>query len=523
MWPTQRPGADYDDDSDDEPGPPPAFDDDDDSDDEPPPPPPDGFEGVFNTTPAGRGPSSSGISSGPAWNAQQAEMVRRQLAGEDPAPAGHKEFDEDDDDEDGGAHPYSREAANSATRMEQSDADSNEGSQKMGRSQKEGKAMRPADREKAQQMAMMQAGYVADDKGGSTREDMMAARSEVAKDEKGAVPKAEPAASKKREKTGLGRWGTGGDGVYHTEEEEPKKKGGFFGSLFGGGKSNKNLGLTKEADAEAPAPEPATPIDELIAKAEEEARTRRPEPPRAGCTQHTAHSTQHPAPSTQHTAHSTQHTADRARRAPRTAKRACARRPPPLPSSRSSRRHPLSPLPPYSHIRVLTHGGGVVRQAEASNVPPIKREKAVHGWVFKRGGVKSKAWKKRYCVYEPETRRFTYYDSDSAAFKDEQRKGRVLVTQSGVVNKAPARSKMQKRLQHGTVDEALEIAVEQGDGGRKGPQYEFKFNTAENRVFEAYVDKATDLRKWLEAMPHWEGRLTMGFLHKRKHGTKKSR
>ena len=31
----------------------------------------------------------------------------------------------------------------------------------------------------------------------------------------------------------------------------------------------------------------------------------------------------------------------------------------------------------------------------------MSRDGAISGWLFKRGGVKSKAWKKRYAVYEP--------------------------------------------------------------------------------------------------------------------------
>jgi hypothetical protein len=44
---------------------------------------------------------------------------------------------------------------------------------------------------------------------------------------------------------------------------------------------------------------------------------------------------------------------------------------------------------------------------EASGRPPMRREGAVFGWVFKRGGLKSKGWRKRFCVYEPKVKRFT--------------------------------------------------------------------------------------------------------------------
>ena len=36
-------------------------------------------------------------------------------------------------------------------------------------------------------------------------------------------------------------------------------------------------------------------------------------------------------------------------------------------------------------------------------LPPIQRKDALAGWVFKRGGFKSKAYKKRFAVYEPRT------------------------------------------------------------------------------------------------------------------------
>ena len=171
-------------------------------------------------------------------------------------------------------------------------------------------------------------------------------------------------------------------------------------------------------------------------------------------------------------------------------------------------------------------------EAEASGVPPAGRPNAVHGWVYKRGGLKSKGWRKRYCVYEPLTKRFTYYDSEDAARRDQRRKGRVRVTQSAVVNKASARSKVERRLSaaegarklvgvEASIQDAIDAA---GDPSAKGgAKYEFKFNTAEGRIFELYVEKATELRVWLEAMPHWGEELTMGWLYKRKHGSKKGR
>lgn len=147
--------------------------------------------------------------------------------------------------------------------------------------------------------------------------------------------------------------------------------------------------------------------------------------------------------------------------------------------------------------------------AEASGLPPIARDGAIHGWVYKRGDRRSKAWKKRYCVYEPACQRFTYYESDAACARDTPRKGRVQVTQSGVVNKTSARKAVERRLSQatGTIDEAVQQSVAMGEGTTKGhPKYEFKFNTADGRVFECYTEKAAELRGWLEAMPHWEVR-----------------
>ena len=63
----------------------------------------------------------------------------------------------------------------------------------------------------------------------------------------------------------------------------------------------------------------------------------------------------------------------------------------------------VSTVPPASLTRALAVRvcASCVWQAEASGVPPVMREGAVHGWVYKRGGLKSKAWKRRYAVYEP--------------------------------------------------------------------------------------------------------------------------
>jgi hypothetical protein len=58
-----------------------------------------------------------------------------------------------------------------------------------------------------------------------------------------------------------------------------------------------------------------------------------------------------------------------------------------------------------------------------------------------------------------------------------------------------------------------------------GSKYEFKFHAVdakgEPRVFECYTESAKQYRSWLEAMPHWGSDLTMGWLNKRKHGSKK--
>ena len=69
-----------------------------------------------------------------------------------------------------------------------------------------------------------------------------------------------------------------------------------------------------------------------------------------------------------------------------------------------------------------------------AQLPPIEQEGAVTGWVFKRGGVKSKAWKKRYAVFVPSIKMWTYYESDKHAGLDIKRKGHVKVVQAAKVN-----------------------------------------------------------------------------------------
>ena len=183
---------------------------------------------------------------------------------------------------------------------------------------------------------------------------------------------------------------------------------------------------------------------------------------------------------------------------------------------------------------------------EASGVPPVSREGALKAYLYKRGGLKSRAWKKRYCVYEPKTGAFTYYADEKSAAADEKRKGRTIVTQSAPINKATARARVERRLSKATEagsraaadaqaeaeaaavatsvknsmhaglsEEALKVAAKEG-------KFEFKFNTTEGRVYECYTELATEYRAWLKAMPHWSETLTMGWLYKRKHGSKKS-
>jgi hypothetical protein len=73
-------------------------------------------------------------------------------------------------------------------------------------------------------------------------------------------------------------------------------------------------------------------------------------------------------------------------------------------------------------------------EEEEDPTPPMSREGAIHGWVFKRGKLKSRAWRKRYAVYEPTSQYFTYYDSREQAAADTKRKGRTKVTQSSAVS-----------------------------------------------------------------------------------------
>ena len=49
----------------------------------------------------------------------------------------------------------------------------------------------------------------------------------------------------------------------------------------------------------------------------------------------------------------------------------------------------------------------------------------MHGPVWKRGGLKSKAYKKRFGVYEPRCCRFTYYESEEDAAEGKRMKGSV--------------------------------------------------------------------------------------------------
>ena len=65
------------------------------------------------------------------------------------------------------------------------------------------------------------------------------------------------------------------------------------------------------------------------------------------------------------------------------------------------------------------------RRGALPDVPPMQAEGAVHGWVYKRGGLRSKGWKRRYGVFEPESSRWTYYDDVRSALADDDR-GRKL-------------------------------------------------------------------------------------------------
>ena len=92
---------------------------------------------------------------------------------------------------------------------------------------------------------------------------------------------------------------------------------------------------------------------------------------------------------------------------------------------------------------------------------PIERDEAKHGWVLKRGNVKSKAWRRRYCVFEPRRCVFTYYGSKESAEANATPKGSVEVT----------------RAARGDAHNA-------GEDSRHG----FRFNTSEGRIFECAVE-----------------------------------
>ena len=222
-------------------------------------------------------------------------------------------------------------------------------------------------------------------------------------------------------------------------------------------------------------------------------------------------------------------------------------------------------------------------EEEEDPTPPIERMGAVHGWVYKRGKLKSRAWRRRYAVYEPASHYFTYYDSQENATADTKRKGRTRVTQSSAVRVCPPTRTLSLslatathlssatpqagpacvchlamyRTRSGTLSicpflhlrnlpitqlagaphslpalahaqtnkSAAREAVEQRMAGKTGSnkdenRFEFRFNTSEGRVFDCYTLTEEEQKMWLEAMPHWTASLVMGWLQKRKLGAK---
>ena len=77
------------------------------------------------------------------------------------------------------------------------------------------------------------------------------------------------------------------------------------------------------------------------------------------------------------------------------------------------------------------------------------------------------------------------------------------------------RAVMESRARQTNKSEARE-RLEKTMGGKSEARLEFRFNTAEGRIFDCYVESEADLNKWLDAMPHWTSNLVMGWLHKRK-------
>ena len=149
--------------------------------------------------------------------------------------------------------------------------------------------------------------------------------------------------------------------------------------------------------------------------------------------------------------------------------------------------------------------------AEQEALPPIQRKDALAGWVFKRGGFKSKAYKKRFAVYEPRTNWWYYYESKEHANAHTKVKGQVKVVQAAAVKKSAARANMERR----TSLTATTPTAADDDG-----KHEFRFNTAEGRVFECYVESAEELKRWLAVLPVLADHLVQGYLHKRKQGAK---
>ena len=127
----------------------------------------------------------------------------------------------------------------------------------------------------------------------------------------------------------------------------------------------------------------------------------------------------------------------------------------------------------------------------------------------------------RYCVYEPYCQRFTYYESS--------RRRSAIKPKGPGPRDAKRRGEQEHRhapdgatAEHGYRRRGRYHVESDGTGNKHGPRYEFKFNTSEGRVFELYVEKATEPRVARGDAALGRSTLTMGYLHKRKHGSKKN-
>ena len=129
--------------------------------------------------------------------------------------------------------------------------------------------------------------------------------------------------------------------------------------------------------------------------------------------------------------------------------------------------------------------------------------------MFKRGGFKSKAYKKRFAVYEPRTNWWYYYESKEHANAHTKVKGQVKVVQAAAVKKS-ARANMERR----TSLTATTPTAADDDGKR-----EFRFNRRRGASSSARRERR-GAKAVARRAPVLADHLVQGYLHKRKQGAK---